>query len=391
MSDSAPRSSWFAWPMRVVRAIGLVLVTSVSLTGHAAPGAQGRRLVVAIALTVATVCWAVCIFAERLRPRVLTLLLCALAASGGLLASIQHHGVSLVYGGVAAFTAGYLLELSAALFVTALACFGAACAELAVGGMFANLAVSLLLYCWFFFAGIVVGDYSTRARHAEQILEHTQKLRAEEARAAALAERARIAREIHDVIAHSMAALSVQLQAASALLNDEELPEHPVLDTVSECVRRASGLAREGLAETKRAIHALREDAVPLSALLSALAADYQDGDGGPATLEITGKVRALTPQASLALLRTAQEGVTNVRKHAPDAPVSITLEFQDDQTCLTVANPADPAAGAPAPLADTGGGYGLIGLRERTELAGGQLSVGPVDGGWRLAARIPA
>ncbi|MCX5245582.1 MULTISPECIES: sensor histidine kinase [unclassified Streptomyces] len=392
MPASAPRSAWFAWPLRAARALGLVLVIAESLTGHPAPAAEGRGLAIALALSVAALCWALCVFAELLDRRVLTLALGGLAAGGGLLASLQHHGVSLVFGCLAGFMAGYLLELTAALGVTALACLGAACGQLSVGGNTAKLAVSLLLYCWFFFAGRVRDDYSARARQAEQLLEQSARLSIEEARVAALAERARIAREIHDVLAHSMASLSVQLQAASALLDSDGLPKHPDLATASTCVRRAGSLAREGLIETRRAIHALREDheddAEQLPALLATLAEDYQDADGSAATLAVTGDVKALPAQAGLALLRTAQEALTNVRKHAPDAPVSITLDYQETETRLTVTNPASDAA---APLADTGAGYGLTGLRERAELAGGQLSAGPLDGGWQLTARIPS
>jgi signal transduction histidine kinase len=374
-----------------VRALGLVLVIAESLTGRPAPAAEGRGLVIALALSVAALCWALCVFAELLDRRVLTLALGGLAAGGGLLASLQHHGVSLVFGCLAGFMAGYLLELTAALGVTAVACLGTSCGQLAVGGSTAKLAVSLLLYCWFFFAGLVRDEYSARARQAEQLLAQTARLSVEESRVAALAERARIAREIHDVLAHSMASLSVQLQAASALLDGDGLPKHPDLATASTCVRRASSLAREGLIETRRAIHALREDhedAVQLPALLATLAEDYQDADGAAATLAVTGNVKTLPAQAGLALLRTAQEALTNVRKHAPDAPVSMTLEYQDTETRLTVTNPASHAA---APLADTGAGFGLTGLRERAELAGGQLSAGPLDGGWQLTARIPS
>lgn len=391
MSASAPRSAWFSWPLRAARALGLVLVVAGSLTGRAAPAAEGRGLVIASALSVATLCWALCVFAELLEGRVLTLALGGLAAAGGLLASLQHHGVSLVFGCLAGFMAGYLLELTAGLGVTAVACLGAACGQLAVGGSTANLAVSLLLYCWFFFAGLVRDEYSARARQAEQLLEQTTKLSVEESRVAAMAERARIAREIHDVLAHSMASLSVQLQAASALLDGADLPEHPDLATASTCVRRASSLAREGMIETRRAIQALREDqedGVQLPGLLATLATDYQDADGAPATLAVKGNVRNLPAQAGLVLLRTAQEALTNVRKHAPDAAVSMILEYQDTETRLTVTNPASHAA---APLADTGAGYGLTGLRERAELVGGKLDAGPLGDGWQLTARIPA
>jgi signal transduction histidine kinase len=95
-----------------------------------------------------------------------------------------------------------------------------------------------------------------------------------------------------------------------------------------------------------------------------------------------------LQPDAALALYRTAQESLTNARKHAPNAPVELSLNCTTSGTELTITN---QAATAPrSTLASSGGGYGLSGLKERAELAGGTLDAGPQGDGWRVRLRIP-
>ncbi|HEY2792687.1 MAG TPA: histidine kinase [Micromonosporaceae bacterium] len=207
-------------------------------------------------------------------------------------------------------------------------------------------------------------------------------VRESQARSAALDERARIAREIHDVLAHSLAALTVQLETADALL------ESGRTEQAHKSVLRAGQLAREGLAETRRAIGALRGESLPLPLLLRSLTDAYQADLGTPATLVVEGEERELRPDVSLTLYRTAQEATTNARKHAPKAPLSIELHYGAIEMSLDVTNGAAPDGDRP--LASTGGGYGLTGLRERAELAGGTIEAGPVDDGWRVSVRIP-
>jgi signal transduction histidine kinase len=219
-------------------------------------------------------------------------------------------------------------------------------------------------------------------RQNDELAAQAQCSRDERARAGALDERARIAREIHDVLAHSIAALSVQLETADALLDAGRA------DQAHASVRRAGQLAKEGLAETRRAIGALRGDTLPLPDLLDALAAAYRADLDAPATVEVTGDRHELRADVSLTLYRTAQEAVTNVRKHAPGAPVDIALHYEPGEVTLAVTNGS--AAPGVRPLASSGGGYGLTGLRERAELAGGTAGAGPAGAGWRVDVRIP-
>jgi signal transduction histidine kinase len=216
----------------------------------------------------------------------------------------------------------------------------------------------------------------------DSLAEETRLAREEQARSAALAERARIAREIHDVLAHSLAALTVQLETADALLEGgrAEQARHSVI--------RAGQLAREGLAETRRAIGALRGETLALPELLAGLAGGYRADLSAPAVVRVDGEPRGLTPDTALAIYRTAQEAMTNVRKHAPGAPVELALRYGPGAVELAVANGAPPPTDRP--LAGSGGGYGLTGLRERAELAGGEFTAGPDGAGWRVDVRIP-
>ncbi|NUT08516.1 MAG: hypothetical protein HOV76_34120 [Hamadaea sp.] len=220
-------------------------------------------------------------------------------------------------------------------------------------------------------------------RQTDQLREQSQLAQAEQARAEALAQRAQLAREVHDVLAHSLGALSVQLESADALL------EHGRAEQARDAIGKAGRLARDGLAETRRAIGVLRGDSVPLSQLVRDLAAGHDD----PVDVTVDGEEVPLPPQTSLALYRAAQESLTNARKYAPGATVRIRLTYTPKQVDLAV---TDTGPGRPTgTLATTGGGYGLTGLRERAELLGGAFTAGPArsagpGGGWAVDVRIP-
>ncbi|WP_336159505.1 sensor histidine kinase [Amycolatopsis sp. VC5-11] len=233
-----------------------------------------------------------------------------------------------------------------------------------------------------YLAGIVRRQRLLHIAQTEMLLVETQVAKEEQARSAALAERARIAREIHDVLAHSMGGLIVQLEAADALLETV-----PGADRARACVIRARGLAGEGLAETRRAIGALRGDKRSLPEFLSALVEDYQaDYPDVPMSFEEPAEQSELRPEVTLALQRLGQEALTNVRRHAPGAPVTVSLAVDEEQVELVVRN------GAPseAERTTTGGGYGLIGMRERIEQLEGTLHAAAEGPGWTVRARVP-
>jgi signal transduction histidine kinase len=243
--------------------------------------------------------------------------------------------------------------------------------------------------------GITIGGYlsgdARRSRllalqRARDLLAMTRRANTQQAHAAALAERGRIAREVHDVLAHSLSGLAIQLEAADALLSAGGSGD---IDAAHTMVVRSRRLARDGLAEVRRAVAALREDVKPPQESLAALVADYGADTGWPASFEVVGgPVPALAVETTQALQRVAQEALTNARKHAPGAAVDVRLAVGADAITLTVENDAPTV---PAPLADSGGGWGLVGLRERVGLLGGALAAEPVGkGGWRVTARVP-
>ncbi|MEV0232360.1 histidine kinase [Nonomuraea sp. NPDC050786] len=203
--------------------------------------------------------------------------------------------------------------------------------------------------------------------------------RAAQAREAVLAERARIAREIHDILAHSLSAQLVHLEGAKLLLRAERSAE------ALERVTHARDLAKSGLEEARRAVAALREDPPALPEALRTLAEDFESTTHHPCTLRVSGPERRLPPETELALVRTAQEALTNVRRHAPGSPATVELEFGPPWCELRVTNPASAEKGSP------GGGYGLVGMRERAELLGGTLSAGEHDGGFLVHLKVPS
>ncbi|MGW4801971.1 sensor histidine kinase [Nonomuraea sp. NPDC004297] len=199
------------------------------------------------------------------------------------------------------------------------------------------------------------------------------------ARAMALDERARIARELHDVLAHSLGALGVQLDVAEALLTERG----DVPGAVAR-IRRSRGLARQGLVEARAAVAALREDVPPLPDALRLLADDHHRDHSVRAELRTTGTRRPITPAAEVCLLRTAREALTNAARHSPGLPVTLDLTYGTRCVRLTVRN---PLPGEPSP---TGNGYGLSGMRERVALAGGTLAAGAAGGVWEVRAEVP-
>ncbi|WP_069884966.1 sensor histidine kinase [Streptomyces luteocolor] len=229
--------------------------------------------------------------------------------------------------------------------------------------------------------GLILAGYTLRldaeARgSAHRLLAQERAARAAEAESAALAERARIAREIHDVLAHSLSAQLVHLEAARLLIERDATKEQ-VLDRVVA----ARSMAREGLAETRQALSALRGEMTPVEDFLRELVSADR------AAVTVTGERRALPAEASQAVRRVAQEALTNVRKHAPGAKVQVCLQYGEGEVRLDV---RDSGGSSPGELAASGGGYGLLGMRERAELLGGSLEAGPGEEGFVVTLRVP-
>jgi signal transduction histidine kinase len=227
------------------------------------------------------------------------------------------------------------------------------------------------------FVGLTLGALASRQSVVAQ-----EATRRAEAANALLAERSHIAREIHDILAHSLSAQLVHLEGARLLLSRDG-DRVQALDRVE----RARNLARSGLEETRRALATLRGEIPEPKDVIAELAEEFYAGTGRPCDVQVTGTPRELNPQAGLAVVRTAQEALTNVRKHAPGARARLALRYLDDAVELEVTDTGGTEPG----LDMEGGGYGLVGMRERAELIGGTLETGPEGKGYRVALRVPA
>ena len=224
---------------------------------------------------------------------------------------------------------------------------------------------SLLVICAL--GGISRRQYRVSEAQSRALLEERVAVERERAHVAALTERSRIARDLHDVLAHSLGGLVIQLEAVDALLESGRSAD------ARTRVQAARALAVSGFEEAKRAVSALREPARPLSAVVGDLAATHRAlggqvavrGDADRGTLGVAGQT---------AVRRAVQELLTNARRHAPGAPTTLDLDW--DGTMLTITS-STPQGRSPNDL-PPGGGHGLAGMRERVTEAGGTMTVRP-------------
>jgi signal transduction histidine kinase len=376
-----------------VRIAGLVLICWSVLHADHHPGGHGRGLVVSLLLAAAVVAWLSWTF-RPLRGQTITPDLWVLAGAGGLLVGASPDSAASAFAFVGVVASGLRVELRTAAPVAVLGAVAVAASD----AVYHRLGIGLLAYALGFAVSALAASNARqsvqRVDQAELLLAQTQRSHEEQLRAARLEESTRIAREIHDVLAHALAGLAIQLEATSALI--EQGAERT---EVLARLHRAHALAKEGLRETRLAVGALRGDAVAAPPAVEALVAEYRAEADAPAELTIDGDRDRLAGPTGQAVLRVVQEALTNVRKHAPAAAVSvavhaglqagdeIVVEIRDRPTAPTLAQgPAGPSS-----LAGTGGGYGLEGMRERARGLGGTLSAGATDDGWRVELRLPA
>ncbi|SEP67255.1 sensor histidine kinase [Microlunatus flavus] len=233
-------------------------------------------------------------------------------------------------------------------------------------------------------SGLRVQSRRQQLEDAELLLAQEQALREEQVRSAAAVERTRIARELHDVLAHTLSGLTVTLQATAALLEAEGASP-----AAREQVGRARALAVDGLAEARTAVASLASGdegrtRLDLRAVVERQVREHRITTQAEIALRTTGaldRVPAPVVGAASGILR---EALTNAVRHAPGRPVRVTLA-QGDALVLTVE--VDEGSAAPA-AAD--GGMGLAGMRQRAIEVGGDLAAGPSDHGWRVEARLP-
>jgi signal transduction histidine kinase len=231
----------------------------------------------------------------------------------------------------------------------------------------------------------VVTELLRRERRARSDLavahERLREYAAQAEELATIQERNRLARDIHDGLGHHLTVVQMQIQAARAVLGADPEKSDAVL-------AKAQQQATEALAEVRRSVAALREvrTRMPLSEALKELT-EETSAAGVPTGLEIDGTVRALSPAVEEALYRTAQEGLTNVRKHAAAGSAGVVLDYADPTTVRLEVR--DDGRGLPGDVTDTG--FGLLGLTERAVRLGGRLDISSVPGqGTTLLVEVP-
>jgi signal transduction histidine kinase len=239
----------------------------------------------------------------------------------------------------------------------------------------------LVAVAWLF--GIAVHGRYGQISALESEAARLQIERDQQAREAVALERARLARELHDVVAHAVSVVVVQAQAGQRLVGRDDTGARESLEAIEE-------LARTALVEMRRLLGMLREpeDAVltPQPGLdrIDELIVQLRDA-GLPVSLQISGEPVALAPGLDLSAYRVVQEGLTNVLKHAGAAKADVRIHYGQGLLELEVADDGFGGNG------DRGAGHGLIGMRERVDLYGGALEIGPrPEGGWLLCARFP-
>jgi signal transduction histidine kinase len=219
-------------------------------------------------------------------------------------------------------------------------------------------------------------------QHAEALLAQEAATSEARQRAAALAERSRLARDLHDVLAHNLSALAVQLEATRLMAINAGAGSALVGQLTS-----ARKLTSIGMLEAQRALQMLREGESPGPASLADLIMDTATALGIPITLDVRGAPRVPGGDAELTLYRVVQEALTNVAKHAGrGARVTVRLSWASAGVEVSIVDSGGDGVDAGLPS----GGCGLVGMAERTALIGGRLHAGPSDGGFAVQLWLP-
>jgi signal transduction histidine kinase len=369
------RSRWD--PIRTLRPA--VLAVAVLVLGAYGPPEPDRGpVLLALAAVVAGTLGLLGVGPDRLRrPPALLALACLLVAGSTVLVWLEPAGAGFLGGFVAASTAGSRLPTRSGAVLTGVTLVAFTAAGLAAGRPVTSVLIAETGLVAFYSAGRYARRLRERTAEAERLVVELRESRAAQAEAAALAERQRLAREVHDVVAHTLSGLLLQLEGARLVAEQDGSAQ------LAATLEQAHRLARSGLQDTRRAIGMLRDEQLPGPESLPALVRDFERDTGVPCRLAVSGTPRPYGPQARLALYRVAQEALTNVRRHAAAQRVELALDHAADGARLTVQD-----VGAPAPPA--GAGYGLTGMRERAELLGGTLTATATDRGFRVELWVP-
>lgn len=240
----------------------------------------------------------------------------------------------------------------------------------------------------YFVVGIGVGALAGYQLHRQRELTAELRWTYDRLNAAAAAEeRRRVAREVHDVVAHSLTVVMLNVSGAR-----KALARHPEL--AAEALDRAEQVGRESLDGVRRVVGLLREGdeqvaapPVPTAADLHSIV-EQQRQAGADIALDVRGDLDTVEPLTGAALARITQESLTNAQRHAPGAPIRVDVSVTGERVTLVIAN--GPPERRPLDARSERQGLGLLGMRERVEALGGAFAAGPAADGWRVTGSIP-
>ena len=353
----------------------MLAVLVAVLTGELATGTAAVPALPATAVVAGT---SIVLLLDRrisIVPLPLFLTLFALLVAGSaVLEAVENTEIGFIGGFVASSVAAGRGSRRAGLVLVAVTVTALAGANLlSAHRSVPTTLLSVLATLAFYFGGMAVRQLHERTQEAERLLDELHRTRDAQTRAAAMAERQRLAREMHDVLAHSLSGLTLHLEGARLLARHDGA--NPRL---AEAIERAHHLAQTGMTEARQAVGMLRGEDLPG---LGSLVADF----GPPATFAEHGQPSELDSSVQLTLYRVTQEALTNIRKHASPLVVSVVLRHEPDGVRLTIEDSEDACRG------ELGDGYGLTGMRERAELLGGTLTAEPTGSGFRVELWVPA
>jgi signal transduction histidine kinase len=345
---------------------------------------SGPALAITIGLLIlAAACWAAGLWGHVRDLRVVVPALTGLGLCGAALDWPQSDGPG--------FVAGYMALAGLALRVprlTALLAGMPIVAAIAVSDAHeaanpAGTVLAIALGGGLLFVTSALAALSQDAhQRAEVLLAHESAVREAREQTAALAERSRVARELHDVLAHCLSSLSLQLEA-TRLLAAETAADDRLVRQIS-CARQ---VACDGMLDAQRAVQALRGDEIPGLAELPGLVADTATALNMPIDFLVAGTPRPLSPAVQLAAYRTVQEALTNAVKHAGrGARVRVLLTWTAGSLDISITDTGGDGVGAG--LASSG--FGLTSMAERAALHGGQLTAGPAGDGFGVHLSLP-
>ncbi len=361
----------------IALAIAVVLELEIVLGGERGAGAASLAAGMAISVPLA---W------RRLVPLEVVLVYAVVGPLQGLLGGELFSGDPPLAGALAAGVVAFYSLAAYAPDRRATAGLLAGVAGM-WAGVFASDAVDVQSFV--FSAGLIglapwLAGRATRARRLRS--EALERERDQRARAAASEERQRIARELHDVVAHGVVLMVLQAQGARRILDHDRERAREALEAIEETGQTA-------LAEIRRSLGVLRDDSAPAELApqrslddLGALVDEMREV-GLQVDLRVRGPRRELRDGVDRSAYRIVQEALTNTIKHAGLVPTHVTVSYEPDSLVLEVADEGGGAAGD----GDAGAGQGLAGMRERVRLHGGELDAHPVAGrGFVVRARIP-